>query len=357
MPVVTPVSPSLRRRDRWFSKTATSFIGIDIGVQEVRVATVRPIDLAANVVAWIGRHRFPLPTRLDQEMTPPSLQSVVSSIPDRLPRCIDGETNIAAISLPIAWTHYQTVVGNEIAETRRRCSKMFADSVFQSPAHVSHWPVVGVHHGLPCGDDQYVVAATAERTSCQIADLVSSTGYVVQSILPHGVVLAHAAKELTGVDAQCVLWLSHASALITVRHQSGVGLSRTLPSVPPRILELDQSDQPLDAHALRPYLTEIATEFKATARYAARADMSRESNKPILIAGPLAELQGVAEIIATLTETPVAVWSFLGKNRPPTLSAYKGDPPESIRRLDARYAGALSLAFAAIRGTSKGYGQ
>ncbi|QEF99696.1 hypothetical protein Mal15_37620 [Stieleria maiorica] len=351
-PVTTP-----GRRSRWFSQTGKAYVGIDVGEHVVRVATLRPIGRNPDDFKWAGRHQFDLPTERNQDMTPEWLDGVLETIDRRLPRCIDGDTNLTAIALPIAWTHYQTVIGTEIPQMRQRCSEMFARSVFQSPAHLSHWPVVGAHHGKPGGEDQYVIAATAEQTACQITDIVSDNGYIVQSILPHGVALVHAAESLTGIDAQCVLWLSQASALIAVRHQTGVGLTRTLPSVPDQILRLDQADRPLDAHALRPYLSEVAREFRATARYAARADMAAGSKKPILIAGPLAEIPGVDEIIATLTETPVAIWSYQGTSRPATLAKHRHRDPELVRRLDSSYAGALSLALAASRGSRRGYGR
>lgn len=344
-------------RSRWFSPSVASYVGIDIGEQCVRVATLKPEGHPGGDLRWADRHQFALPTRRNQEMTPEWLHSVVSSIPLRLPRCIDNEINVAAIALPISWTHYQTVVGHDIPRTRQRCDEMFSASVFHSPAHLCHWPVVGAHYGKPSGDDQYVIAATAEQTACQIADLIWSSGYTVQSILPHSVVLAHGAEPLTGIDAQCVLWLSHTSALIAVRHQSGVGLTRSLPSVPESILQLDQPDRPLDAHALRPYLSQIASEFKATARYAARADIGGVSKKPILIAGPLTEIQGVDEIIATQSNTPVAVWSYLGAKRPATIARDHGRDPEYVRRRDSSFAGALSLAFAAAQGSGRGYGR
>lgn len=345
------------RRSRQLTQHGTAYIGIDIGEQNVRVATLRSSNRSSNEHAWVNRHQFALPTGRDQEMTPQWLRGVLTAIKQRLPRCIEGETNVAAIALPIAWTHYQTVVGNDIPQIRQRCSEMFGQSVFQSAAHLCHWPVVGVHHGHPCGDDQYVIAATAERTACQVTDIASANGYHVQSILPHGVALAHAAESLTGIDAQAVLWLSHASVLIAVRHQTGVGLTRTLPSLPEQILASDQPDRPLDAHALRPYLSDIATEFRATARYAARADMGGVSSKPILIAGPLAEISGVDEIIATLTETPVATWSYCGAQRPTPLAKHLDRDVEFVRRLDSSYAGALSLAWAAGRCSSRGYGR
>ncbi|MCA9140369.1 MAG: hypothetical protein KDB00_26540 [Planctomycetales bacterium] len=346
-----------RPRTTWFSHKQSAYVGIDIGEQAVRIATLREIHHSGGEFAWTDRYQFSLPTKLDQELSPEWLRSVMAVIPERLPRCIEGENNLVAIALPIAWTHYQTIAGHELAQSRLRCSEMFAQSIFQSPAHLCHWPVVGLHHGKPCIDDQYVIAATAERTVCQIADLVAACGYNVQSVLPHGVALAHAARALTGVDAQCVLWLNHGSALIAVRHKTGVGLTRTLPSVPNRILRLVTADRPLDAHTLRPYLTEIATEFRATARYAAHADMSRVSKKPILIAGPIAEIDGVDETIATLTNTPVALWSYIGRNRPATLSKLANRDENFVRRLDSSFAGALSLAMAAARGSSKGYGQ
>ncbi|MEO1525941.1 MAG: hypothetical protein AAFX06_10915, partial [Planctomycetota bacterium] len=301
---------------------------------------------------WRFSHRFAIS---EETLSPHRLKALPKTIADTLPRCIDGESNTTAIALPIDWTHYQIVAGNELHSSKRRCDEMFAASAFQSVAHLCHWPVVGVHHGRPSLEDQYVIAAVSKTLVCEVANAVSQAGYYVASVLPNGVALAHAAPTLTGITPQLVVWLGRESAVVAVRHRSGVGLVRVLPSVPQSILDAECDDRPLDRFALRPYLADIANELSATIRYAARVDMNRPSEQPILLCGPLAEIPGIEETLAGIADASVAVWKYSGANRPTATSRDNALPLETRQRVDARYATALSLAFAANRCGKKGY--
>lgn len=329
-----------------------SCIGIDIGSREVRVACLEFASGQEPPTRWRSSHRFPIP---DGELSPERLESLPSFIASALPRCVDGEFNTTAISLPIDWTHYQIVAGNELGLSARRCDEMFAASAFQSFSHQCHWPVVGVHHGRPSREDQYVIAAISKRLVCEIATEVAQVGYQVASAIPNGVVLAHAAPTLTGILPQLVVWLGRESALVAVRHQSGVGLVRVLPSVPQSILDAECRDRPLDRFALRPYLADVANELSATIRYAARVDMNQPSDRPILVCGPLAEIAGIEETIAKVAAMPVAIWKYQPPIRPTPTSRAAKMPLETQQRADARFATALSLCFAANRCSKRGY--
>ena len=327
-------------------------IGIDISSREVRVACLE-FAIGGDVpVRWRSSYRFPI---RDEELSPARLNSLPRMIASALPRCVDGESNTTAIAIPIDWTHYQIVAGNELRSTMTRCNEMFAESAFQSTSHLCHWPVVGVHHGRPSLEDQYVVSAVSKNLVCDFATEISEAGYRVVSAIPHGVALAHAAPTLTGITPQLVVWLGREAALVAVKHGSGVGLVRVLPPVPQSILDAECEDRPLDRFALRPYLADIANELSATIRYAARVDMNQPSERPILVCGPLAEIVGIEETIAKIAAAPVAIWRYEGPQRPTPTSRDIALPIETRQRIDARFAGALSLAFAANRCGKRGY--
>ena len=328
-------------------------VGIDIGTREIRVARLEHVP-GTSLHRWRTSLRFPVENR---ELSPEWLEEVPEVIAASLPLCIDGSPPVSAISLPVEWTHYQTITGSERREIQRRTDQMFAASAFQSEAHLCQWPVVGVHHGRPSREDQYIVAAISKRLVCQVVDAVGKAGYKVVSVLPQSVALAHAASELTGIDAQLIVWLDREGSLVTVRHQSGVGLTRALPDIPDAILELESDDRPLDRFALRPYLADVGNELTSTMRYAARVDMSRPSERPILLAGPLAEVSGVEDIVAQVANSPVAVWRYQGKDRPKLTTREAELPDDALQRIDSRYATALSLAFAASRCGKRGYAE
>lgn len=354
-------SPSLlppAQQNAWPKPAASAFLGIDIGQGEARVATLEPIDTHAGVLRWSGMQRFDLPLPANDsfpQLTEDHVRAVQQTLSERLPRSIEGERVLAAFSLPASWSHYQTVSGHELAATRVHCDQRFGQSGFRSNAQLSHWPVLGVHHGQPCSDDQYMTCAAPKHQVCQIADQVASLGYHVQTVLPRSVALVHAAQTLTGVDPQSVLWIGPRDAMIAIKHRTGIGLVRKLPAVPQRILDKHSPDCPLDEYTLRPYLSRIAEECLSTAHYASRIDQEHFTTKPILLAGPLAEIPGVDEAIANHAQTPIALWTILGRNRPAAVSSLHDEPVETIRRYDARYATALSLALIASRTSPRGY--
>ncbi|MCC9601495.1 hypothetical protein LOC67_13140 [Stieleria sp. JC731] len=364
-------------KQRWFRSSkqrTTSFVGIEISESEVRVACLK--RNREQSFDWSHLYRFELPVMPGGEPTLQWLHEVMHTIHLRLPRPIEGDRCECAIALPLSWTQYQTVLGHELENVRRRSTQLFSESVFESQAHICHWPIAGIHCGHPGADDQYVIAATARRATCHLVDIASSLGYQVHSVLPHAVALTHASLRLTSVDAQCVLWLDHQASLISVRHSTGVGLSRSLSTLPARLADLAvskgrQGQRPLDAYTLRPYLSDIAAEFERTAKYAARAENVGSHNaasrhkdsadKPILLAGPLAAIEGVDEILATICNVPVATWTFAGRRRPVPTTRATG-PTNKVssndsRCDDVRFATALSLACLASDATKQGYGK
>jgi hypothetical protein len=339
-----------RRGSTWPRRRIDSYVGVDIGSGEVRVAVMRATDPRGNLVHWAGYHRFPIDIQPPDRIRPEQLHAVIDAIGDRMPRCIEGERNLAAVALPLRWTRYQTIEGQQVAATEAENDQRFQSSAFQSPAQVCHWPVVGIHHGVPCPEDQYVTCAVPRRIARDIADRISGLGYAVETMLPHGVALAQAAEPLTGVRPQSVIWLGHHASLIAVLHRSGVGLVRMLPPPMQSIPDWETNWRHLDAFSVRPHLSRIATEVESTLRYAARADMSPIGNQPLLLAGTLAELPGVVEFLANRLQLPIAPWAYLGRNRPTPPASLQDAAPETIRRHDARYATALSLAWAAATG-------
>ncbi|PNY34986.1 hypothetical protein C2E31_20425 [Rhodopirellula baltica] len=333
-------------------------MGIDLGESEVRVAGLR--YRRSGEIEWLQADRFSLPQPIDGEPTSEWLREVMQRLIDRLPRPVDGDNCRAAIALPMSWTQYQTVPGHELSQVRIRSARLFQNSIFRSDTHLCHWPLAGIHCGHPGSDDQYVVAATARRAACHVLEIASSIGYQVSTMLPHAVAMVHSAYALTQINAQCVLWLGEQGSLISVRHATGVGLARSLPGLPAHLVAgqslcfgsaaTSRSRVTLDAFALRPYLSDIASEFRNTSRYAARNENVHASDLPLLIAGPVSEIPGVDESLATLANTPVARWRFGGNRRPTPTSQ---NSPAS----DATFSAALSLACAAEKASNRGYGK
>ncbi|WP_436715171.1 hypothetical protein U8335_21085 [Roseiconus lacunae] len=333
------------------TRRSVAYVGVDLSETYAKIACLR--ENRNGGFDWTQQYRWKLPAMASNEPSTTWLDDVLKSLADRLPRPIDGDVNLATVALPMSWTQYQTALGHELDQVHRRSDAIFRHSVFASDSAVCHWPVTGAHLRLPDANSQYVTAATAQRASCQIAAVITSLGYQVRSVLPHAVALTHASFQLTGIDAQCVLWLDRSSALIAVRHRSGVGLARSLPSLPTHLDTPDVAVR-LDAYALRPYLSDIAGEYHRTADYVARSENASRSQKPILIAGSLAGIVGVDEVLATLCNVPIATWTFRSGSRPtpPSNSACVQD-----LQLDSDFASALSLAYATTRTSKRGYGK
>lgn len=335
-PSVSSGVPWLRRivRDK------TRYVGIDVAVDQVRVATfgIQQDSQAGTDHAafqWLSQSEFKLP--IDPRLPPPPdwVDLVVECLSDQLPRCVDGDRNAAVVSLPIPWIHYQTTAEADISASQCQCDAMFAASIFQSNAHLTKWK-------LATDREQYVVAATAETAACRIAEAISSVGYRVQKILPHGVALLQAAPSLTSLTPSALVLLELSGSLVAMQNDSGCGLCRNLPSC-----DLASGER-IYLEQIEPWLQEIATEVNATCRYVARlsGDGEIDSESPILICGRAAQIQGVDAAIATMLGRPVATWRYAGHSRPRSHQVGVDD-----RSLDSSLAVSLSLAYCGIQST------
>jgi hypothetical protein len=208
---------------------------------------------------------------------------------------------------------------------------MFGASIFQSAAHLADWPMV-------VGKGHHVIAATSESAACRIAQSIATVGYRVQSILPHGVALLQAARPLTSLTPSIVLLLEFSGGLIALRNENGCGLCRNLPALP-----LSAGDDP-SVEAMEPWLREIASEVRATSRYAGRWSDDVAAESPVLICGSAAQENGVDAAIATMLGRPVATWRYAGRSRPKCSTCSPG-----WRRSDPGAAVSISLAYCGFR--------
>ncbi len=315
-----------------FSRRRTTFVGIDIGIDGVNVATFGyagdPMESPA--LSWTSHWGFSLP--VDPMAAPPSnwVDLVVDHLADRLPRTIEGDRDVCVISLPLPWVHYQVSSESERDLARQQCNAMFNASLFHCPAHLTYWPAA-------LGGDKWMVAAIAEQAASRIADTVSSLGYRVEAILPHGAALLHAAPQLTSLRPAAVVALELAGGLVAVAEQSSCGLARHLPPC-----QLPTGRQPY-LEELEPWLQEVASEVNATFRYASRLGGAADPKGLVLLSGAVAEIAGVDSVLASMLGRPVAGWRYVGRIRPHLESR-----ADSMPVTDAGVALALSLAFAAV---------
>ena len=296
---------------------------------------------------------------IEQGDSPPPdwVDLVAEQLADRLPRCMDGDRNHCVISLPLPWVHYQMSDVSELDSTQQQCDAMFSNSLFQCAAQVRQWPVVS-------GSDARMIAATAEDAASRIAEVVSSVGYQVEAVLPHGVALLHAAAELTSVQPAAVAIVEFSGGLVSVEEQSACGLSRFLPAC-----HLPADRRPC-VDELEPWLQQIASEVNATFRYAARLGGTVDPGAPLLLCGRAAEIAGIDSQLATLLGRPVANWRYAGRSRPRCADSQHGFPDseeewlsqqdsglpsgqigqrvDEVAVSDAGAAVALSLAFSAV---------
>lgn len=322
---------------RQMVRKKTRYVGIDVGIDQVRVATFGIKQSSARshddvACSWLSQSEFQLP--IDPQSPPPRnwVDLVVECLEDRLPRCVDGERNDAVVSLPIPWVHYQTATESDIATSQSQCDAMFTSSIFQSPAHLTNWRVTSE-------TAQYVIAATAESAACRIAGAITSVGYRVQNILPHGVALLMAAPSLTTLKTTAVLMLELAGSLVAMRNEHGCGLCRNLPACESTNSENLYLDQ------IEPWLADIASELDATCRYVERLSGSSDNESPILLCGRAAQIQGVDEALASMLGRPVAAWRYVGRTRP-----HNHQTGTKGKSLDASLAVSLSLAYCGIPG-------
>ncbi len=315
---------------RPFAAQSPRFVGIDIGIDRVRLATLgNDRATESRALGWLTQSEFPLPIDPQSPPRPDWVDVVCEVLTDRLPRCVDGDRNVAMIALPLPWVHYQTTPKTEIAAIQTQCDSMFTASIFQSRAHVSSWPIVA-------GKDQYLIAATAESAACRIAESIAAIGYQVQGIVPHGVALLHAAPMLTSLMPSVVLLLELSGGLIALQNQNGCGLCRHLPA-----FSHPAGKRPY-LEDVEPWLQEIAGEVQATSRYASRLGGEIESPTTLFVCGEASQIDGVDAALAAMLNRPVAAWRYAGRRRPKQPSGHV-----DAGRLDSSMAVSLSLAYCA----------
>ena len=330
-----------------FSKTPTRFVGIDIGSRCVNVAAVSR-DRNGSI-RWRTHHRFELGINPLEQPSPMWIDTTIQKLVDQLPRCVDGEHNLVSLALPVSWVHYQVVLGTDLESSQSQCDAMFRGSIFQSAAHSSNWPVVGLQHGMPNQDDQYVVAAVAEDAAFRVANAIEEQGYHVGSIVPHGVALLDAATALTSVTPQAVALLNREGGMVAINHSTGCGLCRTLPNIPTNVLR-QSTQHPIVLDDIRPWLSDISVEITATIRYSNQANMQDRREEPLLICGDLAKISGLDVVLAKLTGLPVATWKYIHPSRPNRRFGYSHEAIQNNAELfecDVEGALALSLAYGA----------
>lgn len=314
---------------RWFRprRDRAKYVGIDIGVDRVRVATFGVPNQGTRSLRWVSQSEFALPIDVEEAPDPSWVDVVAHELRERLPRCVDGDLCNAVVALPSSWIHYQTTSTADLEATKSQCDSIFSQSIFQSPAHSVDWPIV-------VGKDQMMVAATAEHAACEIARSISSVGYRVNGIMPHGLSLLHNAAALTMIKPSAVLLLEFTGSLIAFSDGTGrCGLCRNLPAC-----HLPLSSSPF-ADEMEPWLQDIANEIKATTRFVRRLGNQRDNATPVLICGSAASVPGVDEMLASLLGQPVATWRYAGRMRPRNRSV-----EESAHANDSELALSLSLA-------------
>lgn len=335
--IASHIAPLTQQTSVWSrlrSKDITRYVGIDIGVDQVHVAVLgRPGSNEGGTgsgIQWLSRARFQMPVDPFSPPAPDLVDTVCESLREKLPRCVDGERQLAAIALPLPWIHYETSPLTELKSGQANCQTMFGGSVFRSPAHVSNWPICE-------GKPEQVIAATAEQAACRVAQTISRLGYRVQCILPHGDALIRAAEPMAAVKPKCVVLLHRYGGLIATENYGRCGLCRSLPDC-----HLPEG-LPEDAARVETWLEVIAAEIEATLRYVERLRGPAKHGGPVLVCGEMATIPGIDELLATMLDDPVAVWRYSIRLRPRGIS----DASSDVTRVDPARAVALSLAHAA----------
>ncbi len=177
-----PPSPTQRFNSVFTRKASrrASFVGIDIGVQEVRVATLgfQSGDKSTQRLHWKSKFRFESQTGGPAEPSPEWIQGIVDTLLTRLPRCVDGETQLTAISIPISWTLYQTVPFDGHESAKSESDEVFTQSIFNSRSHTAQWPVVSPDAG-DVTDHPFILASVSEQLACQLVSSICELGYKV----------------------------------------------------------------------------------------------------------------------------------------------------------------------------------
>ena len=303
----TPQRPRRWRPSQWFSPKADRYVGVELGHDRVRVAALGFDRAMPTTLKWYTWTEFEL-ERLSSEMDFDQwLNAALRTLDRRMPRCVDGESTIASLTVPSSWMHYETAVSKEISSVTSRLNGAFMESRFHSAAEVKHWPI-------NVSDERNLVVAVARDPIVKISESLSQIGYTINTVLPHGVALIHAASAMTGIQPAAAVSIDSGCGLIAVASDLGCGLCRTLP-----MLDLAESGSedldPLDA-AWQAWMEQIANEIDTTLRFAGQDSDASDPSHPILLCGNHAGFRGVDERLAYLLNRPVALWQYQGQHRP-----------------------------------------
>ena len=323
---------------RRFRSGKATYVGIDIGVDSVDLS-VFGRDAAHNgSLGWQSQTGFTLPVDPTSPPKPNWVDVVVDALDESLPRCVDAGEIVTYVSLPAPWIHYQTTTEAELALSKQQCDAMFSGSKFACPSHISSWPIV-------VGKEHRMVAATADSAACRVTEVIMDLGYQVQCILPQGVALLGAARELTTLSPSAMLLLEYSGALIAMPSEAGCGLCRNI-----RGFDKPMSHTPSLAE-IEPWLEEIAEELLASSRYVSRLGGRLDDRSPVMVCGSIATIQGVDSALASMLNRPVATWRYAGRQRPERQHSVGTN-----MRGDAAHAVSLSLACGAIESSSESGG-
>ena len=343
----TSVSHSLARSGwfrRRFSKPPARFVGIDFTGTAIHIATLEESSSGRKTsLSNRHRHRHHLPIDPFATVTPESIKEMIDLMCDALPRCVDGEKNVAMLAVPTSWIYYESASfaaqSSETtmipAELQLRCDQMFGSSAFRSTAHVSTWPIAK-------GSPVRMVAATAKDTICDIAQRITNIGYQIQGIAPHGIALALAVETLTTLNPACMILLNRGGGLISISQDGHCGFSRTLPTCPREHVFSN------DVEALYPWIDQVASETIATMQYSVRHQVPIDPDAMVMLCGELAQVPDIDLALADRLRRPVATWTLVqGDNR----STETPDGESACN--DSEMAVAYSLAFAAAKQSSQ----
>lgn len=344
-----PLQKAMYRLSRPMSRRPV-LVGIDIGIDRVQVATLGYLRNAegkrqSSMLGWLSQSQFPV--AIDPHAPPPEdwVETVLAALREKLPRCTDGANNVAVVSLPIPWIHYQTTTGIEFQRSRKQCDALFASSLFHSSAQVASWPLVP-------GADQLNLAATSASAAYRVAETIADVGYRVAGIFPPGLALVHAAPALAMIRPSAVLLLEFSGSVIAMANQRSCGMTRNLPACDIALKDTDQ----LYLDTVEPWLHELLEQVTATRRYVARlhrgSDDPLDENAPLLICGRAAQIEGIDSALASILGSPVASWHYAGKTRPGRHACQVPFSPTSLNEpgnvgdsTDCDLAVSLSLAY------------
>ena len=118
----------------WRKKATESYIGIDIGSDQIEVSRIRidPGDHTQSQWQWSSQYSFKL-RELGQDFhTVDWVEDVAEQLIEYLPRCVDQAKPMTILSVPPSWIHYQTSMLDEIDQARTQCDQILVPPCFKA---------------------------------------------------------------------------------------------------------------------------------------------------------------------------------------------------------------------------------